>query len=57
MRGLGTDHAISGPMRGLKKLHTMAQTDKQTDNHGHSMTELAQWGQFSEQIYLLVFQY
>ena len=39
MRGLGTDHVISGPMRGLKKY---------TDGHGVSITELAQWGQFSE---------
>ena len=32
MRGLGTDHVISGTMRGLeKKLHPMAQTDTQTD--------------------------
>ena len=37
MRGLGTDHVISGPMRGLKKLHPMAQTDRQTHTytHGH----------------------
>ena len=32
MRGLDTEHVISGPMRGLeKKLHPMAQTDRQTD--------------------------
>ena len=32
MRGLGTDHVISGPMRGAKKLHPMAkQTNSQTD--------------------------
>ena len=47
MRGLGTNHVISGPMRGLKKLHSISQTnrqtDKQTDGHGESMTELAQW--------------
>ena len=30
-RGLGTDHVISGPMRGLKKLQLMAHTDRQTD--------------------------
>ena len=36
-------------MRGLeKKLDPMAQTDKQTNGHGDSMTESAQWGQFSE---------
>ena len=27
---------------------TDKQTDKQTDGHGDSMTELAQWGRFSE---------
>ena len=26
MRGLGTDHVISGPMRGLKKMHPKAHT-------------------------------
>ena len=26
----------------------MAQTDTQTHGHGNSMTESAQWGQFSE---------
>ena len=31
MRGLGTDHVISGQMRGLKKMHPMAQTNRQTD--------------------------
>ena len=30
-RGLGTDHVILGLMVGLKKLHPMAQTDKQTE--------------------------
>ena len=49
----GTDHVISGPMRGLEqKLHPMTQTNRQTepqtDGHGDSMTESAQWGQFSE---------
>ena len=43
MRGMGTDHVISGPIRGLKKLHPMAQTDR----HGNSMIEAAQWGRFS----------
>ena len=44
-----TDHVTSGPMRGQKKLHMMAQTDRQT-GHGHadSMTELAQWSRFCE---------
>ena len=48
MRGLGTDHVISGQMRGLKKLHPMAETHRHTDRHGNSMTESAQWGRFSE---------
>ena len=45
MRGLGTNHEISGPITGLeeKKLHPMAQTDKHTDGHGNSMTESANW--------------
>ena len=48
----GTDHAISGLMRGLgNKLHPMALTDRQTDGHGNSMTKSAKWGQFSENIY------
>ena len=36
-----------------KKMHPMAQTDKQTDRqtngHGDSMTNSAQWGQVSEE--------
>ena len=47
-RDLGIDHAISEPMRCLKKLHPLAHTDRHTDGHGHSMTELAQWDQCSE---------
>ena len=31
-----------------KKLHLMAQTNKQTNGHGDSMTESAQLGRFSE---------
>ena len=46
MRGQETDHDISGPMRGLKKLHLMAQTkrqtDRQTSGHRNSMTDPAQ---------------
>ena len=42
MRGLGADHVISGPMRGLKKMHPMAQTNKQTDGHGDSKTDSVQ---------------
>ena len=30
----------------------MAQTDGQTDGHGESVTESAEWGQFSEQCIL-----
>ena len=47
MRGLGTDHVISGPIRSLKKTGTNG-ANKQTDKHGNYMTEWAQWGQFSE---------
>ena len=43
MGGLGTDHVISGPMRGLKILHQMAHTHRQTDGHCDSKTESAQW--------------
>ena len=50
----GTDHGISGPIRGLKKLHPMAQTDRhtdiQTDGHGYSMTNSAQRGRVGENI-------
>ena len=35
-------------MRGIKKLHLMAQNHTQIHGHGDSMTESAQWGQFSE---------
>ena len=43
----GIDRVISGPMRGLKKLHddanrlTDRQTDTHTDRHDISMTESA----------------
>ena len=30
-------------MRGLKKLHPMAQIDRHAEGHGDSMTESAQW--------------
>ena len=43
---VGTDHAISGPMRGLKNASDGA--DRQTSGHGNSMTESAYWGKFSE---------
>ena len=45
-------HVIGGPMRGLKRLHPMAQTDKQTnrqtDGHGESKTKSAQRGRVGE---------
>ena len=46
MRGLGTDHVISGPMRGLENncIQWRTKTVRHTDGHGNSMTELAQWG-------------
>ena len=44
----GTDHVISGPMRGLGKKTAPNGADKQTSGHGGSMTESAQWGRFSE---------
>ena len=46
MRGLGTDHVISGPMRRLGKKTASngadRQTDRQTDGHGDFMTESSQ---------------
>ena len=45
MRGLETDHVISGPMRGLKKTTWgmyITQTNRQTDRHVDSMTDTAQ---------------
>ena len=38
MRGLGTDHVISVPMRGAN-----THTQRQTDRHRNSKTTLAQW--------------
>ena len=45
----GTDHVTSGPMRGLEKNCTRwrRQTHIQTDGHGDSMTESAQWVRFN----------
>ena len=34
----GPDHVIPGPMRGIKQLHPMAQTNRQRDKHGNSVT-------------------
>ena len=44
--------SLSLALRGLKKLHPMAQTDRQTDGHGDSMTDAAQWSIFSENLSL-----
>ena len=46
----GTDHVISGPMRGLEKnsIRWRRQNHRQTDGHRDSMTESAQWGRYSE---------
>ena len=49
--GPGTDHVMSGPMRGLKKTAPDGadrQTDKEKHGHGNSMTNLAKWGQVGE---------
>ena len=49
MRGLGTNHVISGQMRGIKKTdNANKQTYRQTSGHRDSMTESAQWGRLSE---------
>ena len=50
MKGLGTDHVIQGPMRGLNIncIRWRKQTIRQKDGHGDSMTESAQWGRFGE---------
>ena len=42
MRGMGTDHVISGPMRGLKKTASDA-ANRQISGHCDSMTESAKW--------------
>ena len=54
MKGLVTDHVISGPMRGLKKtcIRCRKQTDRTMDGHSDSMTESAEWGQFSAYVFL-----
>ena len=54
MRGLGTDHVISGPIRGLEKncIPWRRETNKQTSGHCDSMTDPAQWGRVSEKITL-----
>ena len=55
----GTDHVISRPMRGVKKNCTRWRqtTEPNPDGLGDSMTELAHWGRFSENLLnLTVFQ-
>ena len=49
----GTDHVMSGPMRGLQKNCTRwrGTTEPHPDRHGDFMTESAQWSRFSEKIY------
>ena len=46
-----SDHMTLGPMRGLKKTAPVG-SNTQTDGHGNFMTESAQWGPFSENIYI-----
>ena len=43
----GTDHVISGQIRGLEENCTNG-AEPQTDGLGNSLTETAQLGQFSE---------
>ena len=47
--GPGTDQVISVPMRGLKK-QTDRHIDRQTYRNVDSLTELAHWGHFSENL-------
>ena len=54
MRGLETDHVISGSIRGLKK-NALDGTNRQTDRHGNTMADSAQWGRFSENMYMIFF--
>ena len=46
MRGMGSDHVISGPMRGLEKnsiqWRTHTNTHTHTDGHRDSKTDLGQ---------------
>ena len=42
--GSGTDHVTSGPIRALKKLHSMAQTSWQTDTRTHWLGPVGQIG-------------
>ena len=46
MRGLRSDHGISGPMRGLQKTASYCahrHTDRHTGGHCDSKTESAHW--------------
>ena len=54
MRRLGTDHLISGPMRGLKKAASVGanrQIHRQIDGYFDTMTESAQWGRLREKYF------
>ena len=46
----GTAHLTLGPMRGLEENCTQwrKHRERHPDGHGDSITELAQWGRFSE---------
>ena len=50
MRGLGTDHVISGPIQGLEKKTASDCANRQTSGHCDSMTESAQRGANSVKI-------
>ena len=55
MKGLGTDHMISGPIRGLKNVSNGTTTHKQqqeqhTDGHHNSKTESTQKAYFLKKI-------
>ena len=42
-------------MRGIEKKTASDGAKRQTDGHGNSMTESVQWGQFSENTYINIF--
>ena len=43
MRGLGTDHVISGPKRGQQKTASDGAHTQTTEGHTNLETESAQW--------------